>query len=326
MKKFLIIQTAFIGDVILATAVAEKLHRFYPNSAIDFLVRKGNESLLNGHPFLHKVLIWDKKNSKYSNLFRLLKNIRNAKYHHVINLQRYAASGLITAFSKADERIGFDKNPLSFLFDKKIEHRIGNKKEQQEQEVKRCLNLINHLTDNSLELPKLYPSISDFAAIQKYIEEDFVTISPASVWFTKQTPISVWIKYIKSQTEKKFYLLGGANDLSICNEICKQCPEANIEILAGKLSLLQSAALMKYSTMNFTNDSAPLHLCSAMNAPVTVVFCSTIPEFGFGPLSANATIVETKVPLQCRPCGVHGFKACPQGHFKCADVSINTLS
>ena len=57
MHKFLIIQTAFIGDVVLATAVIEKLHQFYPHSKIDFLVRKGNEDLLKHHPFLNKVLI-----------------------------------------------------------------------------------------------------------------------------------------------------------------------------------------------------------------------------------------------------------------------------
>jgi len=42
-NKILVIQTAFIGDAILATGVLEKLHRHFPESKIDFLVRKGNE-------------------------------------------------------------------------------------------------------------------------------------------------------------------------------------------------------------------------------------------------------------------------------------------
>ena len=53
MQKFLIIQTAFIGDVVLATALAEKLHAFYPGVQIDFLLRKGKENLLKSHPFIH---------------------------------------------------------------------------------------------------------------------------------------------------------------------------------------------------------------------------------------------------------------------------------
>ena len=71
MQKILVIQTAFIGDVVLATALLEKLHGQYPNLAIDILVRKGNESLFQGHPFIHKVVIWDKKKHKQLNLIKM---------------------------------------------------------------------------------------------------------------------------------------------------------------------------------------------------------------------------------------------------------------
>src|SRR5205809_1465509 len=125
MQKFLIIQTAFIGDVVLATSLLEKLHDHFPDIQIDFLVRKGNESLLLGHPYLHEVIIWDKRNQKLRNLFRTIRRVRNNKYDKVINVQRFAATGLLTAFSGAKEKIGFDKNPFSFLFTKKIKHTIG---------------------------------------------------------------------------------------------------------------------------------------------------------------------------------------------------------
>lgn len=71
----LIIQTAFIGDVVLATPLVEKLRRFYPDAAIDLLVRRGNESLLTGHPHLRQVLIWDKKKGKYGSLYRIWRQI-----------------------------------------------------------------------------------------------------------------------------------------------------------------------------------------------------------------------------------------------------------
>ena len=82
---------------------------------------------------------------------------------------------------------------------------------------------------------------------------------------------------------------------------------------------------MTNATMNYVNDSAPMHMASAMNAPTTAIFCSTIPDFGFGPLSDQARIVETDENLECRPCGLHGFKKCPEGHFKCANT-IDTES
>lgn len=127
MQKILIIQTAFIGDVVLATAIVEKLHNHFPSCSIDFLLRKGNETLLIDHPFLHEVLVWDKKNRKYRNLLDLLIRIRKTKYDIVINVQRYGATGILTAFSGATKTIGFDKNPFSFLFSNKVKH-AGAKK------------------------------------------------------------------------------------------------------------------------------------------------------------------------------------------------------
>jgi ADP-heptose:LPS heptosyltransferase len=55
-----------------------------------------------------------------------------------------------------------------------------------------------------------------------------------------------------------------------------------------------------------------------VNTPVTAVYCSTLPSFGFGPLSDKSNIVELKDKLPCRPCGLHGRKACPLKHFDCA--------
>src|SRR5215467_2333249 len=116
MQRLLIIQTAFIGDVVLATSLIEKLHHHYPDAQIDFLVRKGNEGLLAGHPWLHELLVWDKREYKLRNLWKTIRIVRKRKYDKVINVQRFASTGLLTVFSGARETIGFDKNPLSFLF------------------------------------------------------------------------------------------------------------------------------------------------------------------------------------------------------------------
>lgn len=63
---------------------------------------------------------------------------------------------------------------------------------------------------------------------------------------------------------------------------------------------------MHDAQMNYVNDSAPMHLASAMNAPTAAIFCSTIPEFGFGPLSDDSRVIQIQKPLACRPCGLHG--------------------
>jgi heptosyltransferase-2 len=280
-------------------------------------VRKGNETLLQGHPFLHEVIAWNKKENKTSNLFKILKRVRATKYDTVINLQRYFSTGILTAFSGAKETIGFDKNPLSGLFSRKVPHIFDV--QQPRHEVERNNDLIKDLTDNQFTRPVLYPSPEDFETVKKYISGRFVTMTPSSVWFTKKYPVEKWIDLLDNfDPAYKIYLLGGKDNVDEADLIRSKTRNKNVEVLAGKLNFLRSAALMKSAVMNYANDSAPLHFASAVNAPVTAIFCSTIPAFGFGPLSDISFIVETKEPLTCRPCGIHGLKACPLGHFKCA--------
>jgi heptosyltransferase-2 len=320
MKKILIIQTAFIGDVILATPLIEKLKRFYPDAEIDFLLRKGNEGLLREHPKVHEVLVWNKDKSKYNTLAKLGRDVRRNNYDLLINLQRFASSGLLTTSSGAAEKIGFSKNPFSFAYTRKFPHVI----DQEMHEVHRNLSLIEHLTDNQFQKPVLYPSAADYRKTTQYSKWPFITISPASVWFTKQFPAEKWVELIDGiKPDWRIYLLGAPSDLDLCSAIKEKSAHTGVHLLAGELNFLQSAALMESARMNYANDSAPLHMASAVNAPITAVYCSTIPEFGFGPLSDTARVVQTSEDLKCRPCGLHGKKSCPKGHFKCA-LSIDT--
>ena len=313
--KILIIQTAFIGDVILATALIEKLSENYPDSEIHFLVRKGNEGLLKDHPLLEKVWIFNKSEGKYQNLFRLVSQIRSEKFNIVINVQRFFTTGLITALSGGKKKIGFDKNPLSFLFNEKVKHTIGDGRH----EVDRNHSLIAGLTNEQSSKPKLYPSAQDYQSVKQYQDDNYICIAPTSVWYTKQFPAEQWIDFI-NQVPSGFmiYLLGAPVDIDPCEHIKQLSTNSNVMNLAGKLNLLASAALMKSASMNYVNDSAPMHLASAMNAPVCAVFCSTVPAFGFGPLSDKSYVIETEMKLYCRPCGLHGHKACPQTHYNCA--------
>jgi ADP-heptose:LPS heptosyltransferase len=328
--KFLVIQTAFIGDVILATSLVEKLHSFFPGSQIDMLVRKGNESLLENNPHIRAVIIWNKRQNKIRNLFKTVSSVRKEKYNVVINAHRFFSSGFITMLSGGKEKIGFRKNPLSVFFSRRIEHALNGM-----HEAERNQKLIEHLTDSKPAMPRLYPSVADENTIRKFktdpqgIKIKYFCIAPASIWFTKQFPKEKWIDFIKLIPEDiTIYFLGAASDFNLCEDIKLQTSNLKLQTvnLAGKLSFLQTASLMRDAQMNYTNDSAPLHIASAMNAPVTAVFCSTVPQFGFGPLSQKSFVAEIKYKLYCRPCGLHGYNKCPEGHFKCAlEIDVNDL-
>jgi len=320
--KILLIQTAFIGDVVLATPLVEKLKLNYPDCKIDFLLRKGNESILAGNPHIHKILIFDKKKHKYRNLIGLIKSIRSESYEYVINIQRFLSTGIITAFSGAKVKIGFDKNPLSFMFTQRVKHIISEG--DNNHEVNRNLLLIKSITGEGFQKPRLYPTADDEKIVPTNYE--YVCIAPSSIWFTKQFPMAKWCELIrKIPLRYKIHLIGSPDDVDLCRQIQKATDPERVEISAGKLTLMQSAALIKHAKMTFTNDSAPMHFASAVNAPVTAIYCSTLPQFGFGPLSDTSIIIETDEKLACRPCGLHGKKACPEKHFKCSDIDVEKI-
>ena len=247
----------------------------------------------------------------------MIRIIKKKKYDKVINVQRFGATGLLTAFSNAKQRIGFDKNPFSRAFDVRVKHSMGDGAATTH-EIERNLSLIQSFTDNTIYKPRLYPSQQDRDSVQPLKPLPYICIAPASVWFTKQYPAEKWISFInKIPASYTIYLLGAPGEAKLCEEI-QQKAGREIISLAGQLNFLQSAALMQDAVMNYVNDSAPMHFASAMNAPVTAVYCSTIPAFGYGPLSDKKYIVEIQEPLYCRPCGLHGYKQCPEGHFKCA--------
>jgi heptosyltransferase-2 len=315
VNKFLIIQTAFIGDVILATPIIENLIEKFPDAKIDFLVKKGNESLLNNNPGLNQVLIFDKR-KKVRSILELIQKIRIQKYDAVFNLHRFASSGIITYFSAAKQKYGFNKNPFSFCYTKSFPHEIGDGVH----EVERNLQVISSFGKFSKLQPKLYPSPEDEENVLRFKEVTYVCMAPSSVWYTKQMPENKWselIHIIKNDVER-IYLIGGPADFDLCERIKNKYQVLSIDNLAGKLNFLESAALMRDAKMNFVNDSGPLHFASAVNARVTAFFCSTVPAFGFGPLSDKSEVIEVK-NLSCKPCGLHGHKSCPKGHFDCGN-------
>ena len=318
--RFLIIQTAFIGDVILTTALIEQLRAALPDVLLDVLVRRGNEPLLAGHPFLNEVLTWNKKGgilAKYRDLWRILTLVRIRQYDVILNAQRFGATGLLTALSKAKRTIGFAKNPLSRFFTHRVDHRYA----PDIHEVDRNAELLRPLGIYGPRIgPKLYPSPADYAAARSYQGKPYVCMAPTTVWFTKQYPAERWAELIRALSANlTVYLLGAPTDSPLCETIRSLSGrEGRVVNLTGSINLMRSAALHEGAVMNYVNDSAALHLCSAMNAPTTAVFCSTAPEFGFGPLSNGSRVVQTPEPLECRPCGIHGRATCPLGHFRCA--------
>lgn len=321
IRRILIIQTAFLGDVILCTPLIKASRKLFPDSFISFLLISETKNILENNPHLDEIIVYDKKGKDkgIKNFFKMVKKIKRGNFDLAIIPHRYLRSALLAYFAKIPQRIGFDKSIGSFLFTQKVAYQNNS------HEVERNLSLLNYFAGDLLDkTPELFPSSQDFSYAQELLEDSgvkdndkIVGIAPGSIWATKR-----WLPerfaevsdLLIKEAGAKVIFLGSKEDEKLCLEIANLMEEKPI-ILAGKTDILQSAAIISKCRVILSGDSAPVHIASAMKTPVVAIFGSTIPEFGFAPYGEGHLITEKK--MDCRPCGIHGKNKCPKKHFKC---------
>jgi lipopolysaccharide heptosyltransferase II len=320
-KRILIIQTAFFGDVILTLPLVQVLKENFPESKIDFLCIPKTSALLKNNPFINEVIAYDKKNSGFKEFKALVKNLKKTKYDLLISPHRSFRTTLLVYLSSSGKTISFDKTSLSFLYDVRVPY-INNI-----HEIQRNLKLLEPLgiKENKIIRPELFPGKEESEKIDRLFtennisnEEKIIAIAPGSVWMTKRFPADKFAKLcgLMKSIESKIILTGGAEDKTISEFILKNSDNKNIINFTGDLTILESAELIKRSSLLITNDSASLHIGNAMGTKVIAIFGATVPAFGFFPYGNNDVVIETN-GLPCRPCSIHGGDKCPIGTFVC---------
>jgi heptosyltransferase-2 len=325
--KILVIQTAFLGDVILALPVVQALKTFLPESKADFLCIPATADVLENNPDINKVIVYDKKGAdKIDKFIEMLSEVREEEYDIVICPHRSFRSAMLTYYSEAKTRIGFDKNSFSGLLTHKV-HYV-----QSEHEVLRNLELVKAVpgieydqTKISLQ-PKLYPSQDDINIVNHlFNKSNLISFAPCSKWFTKQLTMGKSIEIVNKLITEGYNvaLVGGAADEDYGFDLQTHIHDDALINLAGKLTPLQSYVVMTKSKAVITVDSASQHLAAAAGVPVVLIYGSTNSSFGFYPLTSKNVIIENN-QLNCRPCTDHGRDSCPLGHFKCIeDLSMS---
>ena len=165
--------------------------------------------------------------------------------------------------------------------------------------------------------PWLALSESDRARAEQWLLERripprFLVFAPGARWGTKRWP---FYSELAAAVRQPIVVLGGGDDVALGEAIVAGAPGRSWNA-AGALPLMVSAALLARAALLVTNDSAPLHLATALGVPVVALFGPTVPAFGFGPVWPGDQVVEHPL-LGCRPCHHHGPVACPLGHHRC---------
>lgn len=328
----LLLQPAFLGDVVLSTALIESWHRAFPKDPIRVWVRKGADGFFDDHPFVTEVLVWDRSGrSKYRRMLSLAFRARRRHPAMVVNLHRFSSMALAARIIGAPQNAGFEGVSSFGLAATRAEHGIGDGRHETERNHALIAGQVGAF-DSTQDRPRLHPSGAHRTAVRTWPAEAAI-LAPSSVWATKRWPESHWSALVDALHEegREVVLMGGPGDDRLLEAIAIRCRHRP-HVMAGQLSLLGSASLMASASVVVSNDSAPLHMAGAVGTPVVGVFCSTTPALGFGALPGDierglAENVEvSSSELACKPCGLHGKKSCPESHFQCgAGLSAKTV-
>jgi heptosyltransferase-2 len=333
----LVVQTSFLGDVILTTPLIAELAT---RGAVDVLTTPEGSTALRNNPDIRAIIIYDRKQADrgIAGFARTIGRIRHTGLYGTAEAASAAPpavkgyyeaayfgqgslrSALLAASSGINRRIGFDRSDGRRLYTERIEYRIEC------HHAERLWHLAMGTSANSPSpdqmRPRVYPSPGDERAAESLImtsledtRRPFVALAPGSAWGTKAWPFYPELA-VKLACDFNVVVVGGNADVELGDTIVAQLPPGRGVSAAGRLGILGSAAIIGRAAAMVTNDSAPQHLASAMNTPTVSIFGPTVIDFGFGPLSTVSAVAGVD-SLACRPCDHHGPHKCPLGHWRC---------
>lgn len=318
MKKILVVRLSSIGDIILSTPLVRVLRHNFPQTKIHFAIKQEFASLIKHNPHVDKIIEVESKDMTTSRQV-----ITDEHYDWVLNIQKsHRATQLLSGVPRQKISTYSKERLLRFLL---IQFK-WNFYQQIKPVYQRYFEAAHqwHLFDDGLGTEVFVPSTEQHH-IQTLLESHFgkekkklVAICPGATYASKRWTISGFQQVIQrliSQYRCSILLLGGSAETELCQVLEQQVSSADILNLAGKLSLLGSAAALKTCQVALTNDSGLMHLAQAQKTPVVALFGPTVKEFGFFPIPNQSTVIETQ--LSCRPCTKMGRDECPLGHHRC---------
>ncbi len=323
-ERILLVQTAFLGDVILTTPLLAAVRRRFPDAELVMAVTPGGASLVGAHPALDRVLIDDKRGrgQGVSGFVRFVRGLRAGRFTIAIAAHKSIRTALALRAAGIPRRIGFATAPAAALYTDRVARPVAA------HDRDRLLGLLAPLGITTIDAATARPWIAVDAATRARAAallaphadgRPLAAICPGSAWRTKRWPLPQFAALIRALAADGYrcLLLGGPDERALTADLQTACGGIAVD-LGGATDLPLLAAVLATVAVAVTNDSAPMHVAAAANVPQVAIFCATVPAQGYGPLGRRAVVVERD--LACRPCGRHGGARCPRGTDDCMEL------
>lgn len=315
--SFLVIQTSFLGDLVLTTPLIASLAGRGP---VDVVTTPAGAPLLAHHPAVRRVIVYDKRRTDtgIGGLWRLARALCANRYDTAYMAQGSVRSAALARLAGIRAIVGFDTSAGRWLYTRRVRYTA----DRHHAERLWQLGAADGATAAPGDIqPRLYPGETERMLVDQLLRAvprdgaPYLAVAPGSIWGTKQWPHYPALA-ARLAPVYRIVVVGSADDAGAAAEIAAAAGTERIVDATGRLTLLASAELLSRCAALVTNDSAPQHLASAVGTPTLTIFGPTVPAFGFGPLAPRHRTAGLE-GLDCRPCDSHGPPRCPLGHWRC---------
>lgn len=307
-----VIQTAFLGDVLLTLPLCQAVKNVFPQAHLTFITTPSAAAMVAGVRCIDRIVAFDKR-GKHKTLRgqrELAAELSSKSEMYVLVAHKSWRTALLLRSLHPDYSVAYRDSPAKWFSDVAVHVPSGLHAGE------RYLLLLKPL----LKVGQQLPTLSECTPVELQPRDTassdgeskpHIVLAPGSVWKTKQWP-AMHYRALAERLVHQGMRVSVIGDASVA-DVASDLP--TVVNLAGKTSMQEAAQIVAGASILVANDSAPVHLASLQNVPVVAIFGPTIPEFGFGPFSRYSRVVEQN--LTCRPCSDHGTEECPLGTHEC---------
>jgi ADP-heptose:LPS heptosyltransferase len=262
------------------------VHKSYPCAEISWLVRTEFTGLLEGHPYLNRIILFNRKflgtawkNPRaFGGVVSLIKRLRKEKFDLIIDLQGLFRTASLGWLSGCKARIGpGSKREFSHLF-------YTNTASQD----KNCIHVVDYYlklasaagaaTDKAEFLfpknAKADESIKSLLADIGVGQKEYAVLIPGSAHPEKRWPIerfAIIADKINDRFGFSMVATGGVGEKRLVEAINDKA-KVNVKNLAGKTNVSFLISLLRNARLVISNDTGPGHIAAALKVPLVMIF------------------------------------------------------